>query len=331
MNVEHKQQHGGTEAQSMVNDVVLQPKVKFSLKQQEVKSMTNYGITVLQMKVANVLAFIVTLFFNYISSSGLISPYGIGTISRKHPTSITPAGGAFAIWGYIYCLQLCFIIYQFLWPKETESVILHDVGFWYISTCFCNSLWIIIFVQGTTVAMFLSTVTIFCLLFSICMIYVRTGCWRRTRTNILENIVLDIHFSMYGGWVTVASIVNTSISISTVWDAAPEIANICGVLMLIVALLLNIFIVLYRKDPVWGFVLCWATYYISVKQKANASIHTSALVISILIGCISAAVGTFIVIKLLRGRKSTQDEESEDASNKSCHLLVEETVVAEKF
>ena len=88
-----------------------------------------YGCTIPRLKVANAVAFAATLMFNYVSSSRIISPYGIGTISRKYPTIITPASGAFAIWLFIYCLQFGFIIYQFYWPKESEAVLSRDVGF----------------------------------------------------------------------------------------------------------------------------------------------------------------------------------------------------------
>ena len=280
--------------------------------------ITLYGFTVPRLKVANAVAFAATLIFNYISSSRIISPYGIGTISRKYPTIITPASGAFAIWLFIYCLQFGFIIYQFYWPKETEAVLSRDIGFWYVSSCIFNSLWIIVFTQGTSTAMYFSVLTIFLLLFSICMIYVRTKCWWKERTSVIETIILDVHFSMYGGWVTVASIVNTSIAITTIWDATPEAAVTCSIIMLVVALLLNVVIVLYRRDPVWGGVLCWATYFISVKSEN--SVHTTALFVCVFIGCLSVAVAVWNAVSLSRRRKSTQDQ---NIYNNSVHLLKE--------
>ena len=277
-----------------------------------------YGFTIRRLKVANAVAFATTLMFNYVSSSRVISPYGIGTISRKYPTIITPASGAFAIWLCIYCLQFGFVIYQFYWPKETELVLSHDVGFWYISSCVFNSLWILVFTQGTPIAMYFSVLSIFLLLFSICMVYVRTKCWWKERTSVIEKIILDVHFSMYGGWVTVASIVNTSIAITTFWDATSEAAETCSIVMLLVALVLNVVIVLYRRDPVWGGVLCWATYFISVKSENSA--HTTALVVCVFIGCLSAAVAVWNAVALSRRRNSTQDQ---DVYNKSTHLLEE--------
>ena len=69
------------------------------------------------------------------ASTGALSPYAVGEISRKYPTKITPAGGAFGIWGVIYTIQALFVIYQFWWPKADEAQLLHGVGFWYMSAC----------------------------------------------------------------------------------------------------------------------------------------------------------------------------------------------------
>ena len=123
---------------------------------------------------------------------------------------------------------------------------------------------------------------------------------------------------MYGGWVTVASIVNTSIAITTIWDATPEAAVTCSIIMLVVALLLNVVIVLYRRDPVWGGVLCWATYFISVKSEN--SVNTTALFVCVAIGCLSVAVAVWNAVSVSRRRKSTQHE---DIYNNSIHLLKE--------
>jgi len=47
----------------------------------------------------------------------------------------------------------------------------------------------------------------------------------------------------YAGWVTVASIVNITVALTTVVDAASATASTCSVVMLVIALLLNLVIV----------------------------------------------------------------------------------------
>jgi len=272
-------------------------------------SSTNRGMSLRGLKISNMVAFIVTLALNGISSAGLISPYGVGEISAKYPTRITPASAAFSIWGIIYSLQALFVIYQFCWPKEDEALLLHGVGFWFVSACMFNSLWIITFVQGTTAGMWCSTLLIIGLLSSICKIYVNTSCWMAARPGgMLQAIALDVHLSMYAGWVTVATIVNSSVALTTVWAAEPATASACSVAMLVVALLLNTFIVVTRRDCVWGWVLTWASYWISVANRGDDAIYTSSLVVSVLIGLVSAAVGVHTAVALFRGTSEEQLE-----------------------
>lgn len=64
------------------------------------------------LPIVNAVAFVVTLAFNGIGSSGALSGYAIGTVSSLHPTYITPDGYAFAIWGPIYILLGCYTVWQ---------------------------------------------------------------------------------------------------------------------------------------------------------------------------------------------------------------------------
>lgn len=266
-------------------------------------SGTNRGVSVLQLKIANTVAFVITLTLNGLSSTGLLSDYGVGTISDKYETKITPAGPAFSIWGPIYSIQAAFIIYQFCWPERDEATLLHGVGFWFISACLFNSLWIVTFVQGNTAAMWCSMFLIAGLLASICKIYVNTGCWRTARPGgVAQAVGLDVHLSMYAGWVTVATIVNVTVALTTVVTAEPSVASTCSVVMLVVALLLDSFIVVTRRDCVWGWVLSWAAYWISVANKGDDVVVTGSIVVSVVVGLVSAVVGAHTALAWFRGR-----------------------------
>jgi len=276
--------------------------VKQPLFGMEVAS-TNRGVSLIQLKVANTVAFIITLALNGLSSAGVLSDYGVGTISDKYETKITPAGPAFSIWGPIYSIQALFVIYQFCWPKEDDAVLLHGVGFWFLSACLFNSLWIVTFVQGNTAAMWCSTALIIALLSSICKVYVNTGCWMAVRPGgIAQAVALDLHFSMYAGWVTVATIVNITVALTTVVSPEPATASACSVTMLVVALLLDTFIVVTRRDCVWGWVLCWASYWISVANHGDEVVVTGSIIVAFLIGLVSAAVGLHVAFSWFKAR-----------------------------
>jgi len=257
---------------------------------------SNRGVTLPQLKFLNTAAFVLTLALNGLSSTGALSAYTVGEISDKHRTKITPAGAAFSIWGVIYLLQGCFIAYQFFWPHGDELALLHGIGFWFLGACAFNSLWIVTFVQGTNVAIWISTVLIACLLFCLCKIHLNASCWARERPGgITQTAVVDVHFSMYAGWVTVATIVNVAVALTTTgWQVDSATANAWSVTMLLVALGLNLVIVATRKDCVWGLVLAWASFWIADANKDNDTVHATALVVCAIITAVSIGVGALL-------------------------------------
>ena len=261
---------------------------------------TNHGVTALQLKIGNVLAFILMQTFTFMFWGG----GGVGPAGRP---LIQPGGAVLAIWLPIYGLDCAFLVYQFFWPKDDEAVLLHGIGFWYVSACTCNCLWITTR-SSSTAAIWAGTALMFGLLASLCKCYVNTGCWRTARgfdsnEAILQTVVIDIHISMYSSWVALAAIINVAISLTTVWSFEPAAASAWTVAMLVVALLLAAFIVVTRRDCVWGLVLSWACFWIHLKQSGGEedAVATTALVVCVLSGLISAMVAWQAAVKF-KGR-----------------------------
>ena len=70
------------------------------------------------LKIANILSFIICMFFNYFGASGNLNTClgklggrRIGAVSDTLPVLIVPAGYAFSIWAVIYSLIGAFVIY----------------------------------------------------------------------------------------------------------------------------------------------------------------------------------------------------------------------------
>ena len=63
-------------------------------------------------QILNAVAFLATVFVNYLSNTGALNNTTIGEISRGLNSLFTPAGYAFSIWGLIYILLFGFVIYQ---------------------------------------------------------------------------------------------------------------------------------------------------------------------------------------------------------------------------
>lgn len=273
----------------------------------------------------NLVSFIVTLALNGLSSAGVLSPYGVGTISDKYPSKITPAGGAFSIWGPIYMLQAAFVIYQLCgWPEADTSTLLSGVGLWFVAACMCNSLWIVTFVQGTDAAVWCSTALLFGLLGCLLKIYTNCGMWRTARlghgkgnfcAQFCYVMCFDVHFSMYSGWVTVASIVNMTIALTTTgWTGSPLTPSQWSVVMQVIALLINLVIVYTRLDYVWGFVLCWASFWISVADRGDATVNSGSLIVCAIVGTASTAAAFVQLVRWVRQIHSHSSTGTESTS-----------------
>ena len=59
-----------------------------------------------------------------------------------------------------------------------------------------------------------------------------------------------------------------------------------------------------RRDCVWGWVLCWASYWIAVANKGDDVVVTGSTIVAVLIGLVSAAVGAHTTLGWVRGRSS---------------------------
>jgi hypothetical protein len=95
---------------------------------------------------------------------------------------------------------------------------------------------------------------------------------------------------MYVGWVTVASIVDVSITLSTIGTAG----NVgWSVVMLLVALVLYMYIVFKFRDAVWGFVFAWATLFINVANISDDPEDTTSQVVADAAAVVCAIIFTF--------------------------------------
>ena len=199
-----------------------------------------------------------------------MSRKGIGSAGRNYPdTKIKPASTALSIWVVIYFLQGGFVTFQACcWPNAANSLLqVGGVGLWFAGACLCNCLWIIVYVEGTIVSLWVSTGLLFALLACILKIYVNCGNWKTSRCINEEDHLLtmllvtlfDGHFSMYAAWCTVACIITTSTALNTTgWSFGD--ASVWAAAMLTAAFCVNVAVVITRQDFVFPAVLCWSCH-----------------------------------------------------------------------
>lgn len=121
------------------------------------------------------------------------------------PVQITPAPYAFMIWGLIYAFLVGYVIVQLL-PAKREHEEIKRIGPWFIISCLFNITWILIWQYLFTTA---SIFAMLGLLISLIAIYTMTRPNGWSSDNIIRWFV-QIPFSIYLGWISVATIVNAA-------------------------------------------------------------------------------------------------------------------------
>lgn len=224
------------------------------------------------LRALNALSFVGTLATNGVVGSK------IGKVSRSYPNNIVPDGWAFAIWGIIYTLVFCFVLYQAWCPTPAASSLVTRVGPCFILSNLSSSLWVLVFVQGTPFAVGASCPFLFLLLASLMGLQFRIGAWREERT-LTQLLLFDVTFSIYAGWASVASIVNCAAAgVANGWTAN---GSAWSVVMMSVATLVNLLVLGRRRDPVFPLVLVWATFAIHTGHAQDKLVATASLCIAV--------------------------------------------------
>ncbi|WP_347373671.1 tryptophan-rich sensory protein [Aequorivita sp. Q41] len=215
------------------------------------------------LQLANIVAFVATVFLNYLSNTGAINETTIGEISNISKNLFTPSGYAFSIWGLIYALLFGFIIYQSrsLFVKVRDDEFILKTGWWFVISCILNSIWIIFWLYGY---MEFSVLAIFLLLFSLLKIVSinRMELWDAPISVIA---FLWWPFVIYSGWITVASIANVAAYLKTIaWNAWGFSEIFWTITMIVIAAIINILVTWRRNMREFALVGVWALAAIAI-------------------------------------------------------------------
>jgi len=187
-----------------------------------------------------------------------------------------PAGYVFAIWGIIYIGWIAFIIFQFL-PSQKESPRLRWLGYLFALSGIFNATWLFCWHYNQ---FGLSVLVMLGLLGLLIASYLRLDV-NRVSVSTAERWSVDIPFSIYLGWITVATVANITDWLYLVeWSGFGISAPVWAVIMLAIASVLGLGMALTRRDVGYLFVLVWAFVGIALKQIASPLVVTSAWIVA---------------------------------------------------
>lgn len=247
------------------------------------------------LKWANIIAFVMTVLVNGLAgSTTILGGKQTAQVSDMNPTLITPAGYVFSIWGIIYILLGLFVVFQAL-PSQKEGKYRERIGWLFVLSSLLNIAWLFLW-QFEYLS--LSVVLMFLLLATLIAIYLRLNIGKSV-VPLSEKLAVHLPFSVYLGWITIASIANVAVTlVSAGWDGLGISQETWALLIVIIALLITLLVVATRKDLAYGLVVIWALLGIAAKQSGNQNIVTtteaSAIVVAI------ALILSILVLRMTR-------------------------------
>lgn len=232
-------------------------------------------------RVLAAVALAATVVVNFLANALPIAGRTTGEVSDSFLVLFVPAGYVFTIWGLIYLGLIAFVVYQFLPTSRAASGAAYDyprINLWFILSGLFNSVWIFAWhygYYGVTLLLMLGLL--------VCLIAIYQEL-RASRARGLSFWMVQAPFSLYLGWIIVATVANaTAVLYDAGWNGWGLPDAFWAVGMIAVATGLGLRILWARGDVILNLVLVWAFVGIAVKQSATPAVADAALAGAVLI------------------------------------------------
>lgn len=211
------------------------------------------------------LSFIGVLIVNYLANSLPINNRSTGAISDDYTNLFTPAGITFSIWGLIYLALATYVIYQFVQfgneNKEEKESLLNKINILFIATSVANISWIFAWHYD-----YIGISLIIMIIFLILLIKI-ANIINFEKLNIQSKIFVMIPFSLYFGWITIATIANVSVFLVSLGYRGFWLSEaVLTIITLSIGAIIGILGILKAKNIVYGLVFIWAYLGILIKH-----------------------------------------------------------------
>ena len=223
-------------------------------------------------QIITILVTLLTITLNVLANTLPFNGQGTGEISDRFSILFVPAGYVFSIWGLIYIGLIMFTVFQALNSQRENSLIDKIAPAYWIANI-ANAVWLFLWHWEYFPMTLMAMLTI---LGSLIALYLQ---FRKTRSPLTPSEVwlVKVPFSIYLGWISVATIANFSqVLFFAGWNGFGLSPVIWTVIMLAVAVLLGILMLLRERDFAYAAVLIWAFIGIAAKQANNPTIVFSA-------------------------------------------------------
>jgi len=255
------------------------------------------------LKLGSVITFAIMILVNILSNMNYKNLKSVAEVSRSYPNLLTPADFTFLIWAVIYTLLLFFTLYQLEVIKggniRYKEDMLHMIRIVFITTNLLNAGWIFAWIcEYMALSVMLSTGILIAL-------YICGNLLKKEYLTLWERILIKLPFSLYFGWMTVATAINIVVlMISTGFSGL----GVSEELWLVVLILLVTSFAAYRtvknRDIIYCLSILWG-YFGCVIQHISANGWKAAYPRVIAVMLLGSAVLLGCVVYLLTYRKTS--------------------------
>ena len=241
------------------------------------------------LAILNILLFAGMITMNALANILPINGLNTGDISAFYPNLFVPAGLTFSIWGLIYLLLFIYVVYALITAIKGKSVILCiKTQLAFALSCIFNGIWIFFWHYKMIIW---SEVIMLALLGTLMYLFQKTN--KLDTKGFIKTLAISAPINIYLGWITVATIANTTaLLVAKNWGAWGIPEHIWTITMILIATGITV-IMLFKKQKVcYALVIIWAFIGIYIK-RAGADILYKDIIFTL-----SLSLGILIVVSL---------------------------------
>lgn len=241
------------------------------------------------------ITFILMVTVNALANILPIAGITTGEVSDSFPNLFAPAGITFSIWGVIYVLLGLYTLYQlglFQKDKATDQQLLTRVGNIFAFSSLINAIWIFCWHYNI---IFLSVILMLLILLSLITIHLIL---RKVPMSRKQWFFIKLPFSIYFGWITVATIANITALLVTMGFGGWGLSEPAWTsTLIIIGTLIGMTTGILAKDIPYVATLIWAFVGIYIKHTSVALFNRAyPVVITTAQVAIGLLVATLILI-----------------------------------
>ena len=229
------------------------------------------------------LLFVGVIAVNALANILPINGYNTGQISAFYPNAFVPAGFTFSIWGVIYLLLLFYTIGFTYYTLKQEQypkafTLIERINIYFLLTCVFNMSWII---AWHYLQIELSLVIMLLFLITLIQLFLKSNTIARDLT-LSQRFILQTPFIVYLGWISVATIANTTaLLVAYKWTALCIAPVYWSASMILIALLLAVLMLKKFKAVPFALVVTWALWGIKASQGSVYPLIQSITTVSV--------------------------------------------------